>query len=148
MTPEPDFLKPPAYEVNTENFLSDLSTIQKRFPDLRIFGRNITKDERIDTFYTLAVEAGNTKLGQLFWNIVRSAEIESATMNAVSVWVSGRRKRTESAEKEIDDLTLRHEGTRIDREFNAYFNRTMDKMYQGKPLTAKILVYEFSDQQS
>lgn len=42
MTPEPDFLKPPIYEVNANNFVSEAMALRERFPNLFIGVFNIT----------------------------------------------------------------------------------------------------------
>lgn len=108
MSPEPDFLKPPAYEVNAEAFLSELPHISDKYPELFILGINeaeIAKGAHEE--YVSEREKGHLKKARVIWNLSQRLDVSSAYGSIVFVYIHGDYLITSAARKEIDELALK-----------------------------------------
>lgn len=108
MSPEPDFLKPPTYEVNAGAFLSELPHISDKYPELLIQGINETEFAKgANEEYLFEREKGHLNKARKIWNLSQRLDVLSAYVSFVFVYMRGDCLMASAARKEIDELALK-----------------------------------------
>lgn len=110
-----DLTRTPEHERNRDTFLLELENISRRYPELIILGINEAEiTQRISQDYISESKNGHSKRLQTLWNLSQHLDESSAEKSVAFVYMRGDGLIARAAQKEIDELALKHGSTNPD----------------------------------